>query len=549
MKVVFITLSNMLSSVNFEFLTIETLSSILTKHKIDNEMFFINYKNVNNILNDLIQVSWNSVNLVALCFTYENIDLLNYLTRFIKIQNSKIHITFLYEALPIIKANRKYVESSNISTNLIFAGEHINETIHMIFDEFPLLDSIVYGEADNTISELAERILCNGCLSECKGIAYRINDDIKINEARELVENLDVLPFANRDYLKEIGAKKACILTSRGCKGKCSFCAESRVYNISVTKNEWRGRSPQNIVDEIEYIVSEYNIKEFSILDNSFEDCRENVGYKRISDICDEILLRELDVFFTIHMRAETIVNMDGSLLEKMRRAGLLRICMGIESGYPPTLRLFNKLATVEDNLIAINKLRRFDINFYTGFIMFHPYTSKDELLTNLNFIKKADIGYLNIYNTELWLYINTPIYNKVKSDNLLCNYKNNLIGYRFKNKEVSNIFSLCKNYFEPKCLLQDSLLALLQDKIYKLKKRGSLCEFYIEIENYINSYKKNLGILQVSMFENILNDYNEIECNNIRNKILALNKITYKKIYYYFLEDERRSKGGIKDE
>lgn len=53
------------------------------------------------------------------------------------------------------------------------------------------------------------------------------------------------------------------IQTSRGCEGNCTFCAESRIFDLDKHKNKWRGRSPKDVVDEIEHLVNTYKIKFF----------------------------------------------------------------------------------------------------------------------------------------------------------------------------------------------------------------------------------------------------------------------------------------------
>jgi radical SAM superfamily enzyme YgiQ (UPF0313 family) len=544
MKVIFITLNETSMRLNSEFLTVETLSAILDQNQIENQIVSLEYQEVNNdICKPLNNIDWTKNKFVGITFTYETIEILKSIIKFIKNKNQDTHISFLYEVLPLLKASKKQVETSRITTNLIFGGENISKTVKDMFEEFPDLNSIILGEPEATITELVNDLISNKSINRCHGIAFRINDQISITPAREPILNLDDIPFAQRNYLRKTKGKTARILTSRGCSANCSFCAESRVYNVTKKWPKWRGRSPVNIVDEIEYLNKEYGIENFSMLDNSFEDPLLE-GPDRLNDICEEILNRGLDIFFTVHMRAESIIKLDDSLFMKLKKAGLLRVCVGIESGYQHTLNLFKKIASVYDNINAIKKIQKCKIDYFTGFIMFHPYTTRDELWANLNFIKEAGIGHLNIFNTELWLYQNTPLYQKVERDDLLNKYNNsdNPIGYIFKDNNISNYYQLIKKYFNTTCLLQDGPLAIAKDIVYKKNKYGELPSLYSEINEYISNYIKALSVLQINLFESILTQEHEEQCYGLKEQIHDLDRKTHTDTKKFLIKEARYS-------
>ena len=545
MKAIFITINEISMHMNSEFLTVEILSAILDQNRIENQVISLEYQDdiddIDDICQSLKKIDWESTAFVGITFTYETITILKSVLSFIKAQKKDIHISFLYEVIPLLKSNKKRVITSKINTNVVFGGENIPQTVEETFLEFSDLDSIILGEPEATITEFVTDIIGNKYIDQCCGIAYRLNNQIVITKAREPILNLDDIPFAKRTYLNKTKNKTARILTSRGCVANCSFCAESRVYNVKKKWPKWRGRSPQNIVDEIELLNKEYGVVNFSILDNSFEDpLRE--GAARLNEICEEISKRSLDIFFTVHMRAESIIKLDDSLLLKLKKTGLLRVCMGIESGYQPTLNLFKKIASVNENINAISKIREIDISYFTGFIMFHPYTTKDELWANLNFIKKAGIGHLNIYNTELWLYQNTPLYHKVEKDNLLSRNENtdDPVGYIFKNNGIKEYYDLTKKYFNTTCLLQDGALAVANDIVYKKDKYGVLPPLYKEIKGYINNYIKALSNLQVELFEIILLDRSEEQCGSLREQINELDYKVQIDIKRFLIEEAR---------
>ena len=109
------------------------------------------------------------------------------------------------------------------------------------------IDAVAVGEADYTVRELAQKLsgadfqkiqldsaYRNNILSSIEGLAYRIGDGICINKRRDLIENLDELPFVSKVYHKHLDTKKYFfaasdypeiqIMTARGCIAQCTFC-------------------------------------------------------------------------------------------------------------------------------------------------------------------------------------------------------------------------------------------------------------------------------------------------------------------------------------
>jgi radical SAM superfamily enzyme YgiQ (UPF0313 family) len=55
------------------------------------------------------------------------------------------------------------------------------------------------------------------------------------------------------------------MMSSRGCPFDCIFCSTKVVWG-----RNWRPRSPENVVAEIEHLIEHYGIKEVAMYDDQF---------------------------------------------------------------------------------------------------------------------------------------------------------------------------------------------------------------------------------------------------------------------------------------
>jgi len=202
----------------------------------------------------------------------------------------------------------------------------------------PNVDFVVIGEPENTILELANALEKEAPdFNGIRGIGF-VQDGVPvITSPRPPLEDLDSLPFPARHLLPmeeyfaavkenplrgEIYKPWTEILTSRGCPYNCVFCTHHIVWG-----RKWRGRSPENVVDEIEQVVKTYHVKQIDFLDDNM-----TLDRKRMEDICDLIIKRGLRIeWFTPNgVRADTL---DERLLTKMKKSGCKKIRVAPESG------------------------------------------------------------------------------------------------------------------------------------------------------------------------------------------------------------------------
>lgn len=264
------------------------------------------------------------------------------------------------------------------------------------------IDIVVYGEGEITFLELLQ----NKKLSEIKGICYKENELIKKNIERELIKDLDNIPWPAYDLLsmEKYGdpyiGKCAIVITGRGCPFKCKFCA-SRVIN----KGLYRLRDIKKVVDEIEFLYKNYNIQGIKFVDDLF-----TLMPKRTIELCDELIKRKIKIRWMCNSRVDTI---NEEMLKKMKKAGCVLIKFGIESGDENTLKIVNKQIDLKKAEISIKMTKRCGIDTAGFFILGHPYETEETLKKTIDFAKKLPLDLVQF--SMMIPYPGTEVYEMAK--------------------------------------------------------------------------------------------------------------------------------------
>lgn len=316
-----------------------------------------------------------------------------------------------------------------------------------VLRQVPGADIVATGEGEPTIFDLVQRLYLNQGLEDCPGISYRQRDgNLHVNPNRPLLHNLDDIPFPVRDQFEMHGNRLEYmrVSTSRGCVARCTFCSAPNLSNRIQRGQSWRARSPESVLDELEHLVNRYNFRTFDFVDSTFEDPDGGrIGKTRIARIATGILDRKLDIYYNCCMRAENWSNDDHDLLDLLVRSGLEKVNVGIESGTPSELKLWDKLASVEDNIRIIHLLKEHGIYLAMGFIQFHPYSTVETLRSNAAFLRLYAGHNLRRLTERLEIYPGTVIVKKLQGDGLLDeDYLTTLnpYGYRFRDERVQRL-------------------------------------------------------------------------------------------------------------
>lgn len=256
-----------------------------------------------------------------------------------------------------------------------------------IMNMYPAIDTAVLGEGEETFVELVKAVINGKDLRKVSGIAYRDNNEIVATETRPMIRDLDTIPFPERDILPEVLVKTnfAPMLTSRGCYGRCSFCSVVPFFLKFGPK--YRMRSSKNVIEELEILYNKFNVRNVEFNDANFIGGKGR-GLQRAGEIAEEILKRNMDLRFSIQCRPDDV---NEEMFAVLKKAGLSKIFLGIESGSQSQLDRFRKDVTVEENLKALEVLGKLDLIVFMGFITLDQETTLQEVSDNMAFIRKAD--------------------------------------------------------------------------------------------------------------------------------------------------------------
>ncbi|MGB9684696.1 MAG: B12-binding domain-containing radical SAM protein [Candidatus Bathyarchaeales archaeon] len=253
----------------------------------------------------------------------------------------------------------------------VTGGQHFTVTAQESLEQYPEIDVIVRGEGEETLVELVKNAKKPLTLSRVKGISFRCEGKIFHNPNRELIENLEQLPYPGYHFVKDLvdkyhfaamagrKAPYALIEGSRGCFHACAFCTQWKHWH-----GRWRGKSSARIADEMEYCYNNFGSRFIWLTD-------DNLGSgERVGEIADEILKRHMDeLMWFVQARCDDIVRNEKHL-PKLRRSGLRWVLLGVENPNQAILNAYGKNITAEDAKKAVKLLKKYDIAAHTMFII-----------------------------------------------------------------------------------------------------------------------------------------------------------------------------------
>jgi len=324
------------------------------------------------------------------------------------------------------------------------------------------IDYGIIGEAEETLPELIDTLEKNQPLKSVKGICYKKGRKIVVTPKRDLVKDLDKIPFPLRDqlpnekYCSFVSKKRnfATMITARGCPFNCIYCEQGN--------HVYRMRSAENVVDEIEECYNDYNVKEIDFFDPEF-----TINKKHVIEICKEIRKRHIKISWSCRSRIDTI---DNEMLKEMAKSGCCRIYYGIESGVESILKTLKKGTNLKIIRKNIKLTKKNKIMTFGYFMIGSPGETKNTIKKTVKFAKELNLDYAQF--SKVSTLPGTELYELLKPQlgydywqKFILNEKNRIILPRYKcnlseeevEEEVRKAYM--QFYFRPSQLMKKILI------------------------------------------------------------------------------------------
>jgi len=297
------------------------------------------------------------------------------------------------------------VKQVNQDITVVIGGAHSN-VLPAYPLNYPCFDVSVYGEGERTAVELWDKLSRSASCENIEGIAFRGKDGIVVNPKRELIENLDDLPFPARHLfpMDRYDGSYYSIGTSRGCPFACAFCSNNVVWS-----RRYRSRSSRSVISEIESMIRQYNTKRIYFREDLF-----TADKQRVVALCEEIKGRDLDINWMCESRVNTV---DEETLTAMKEAGCELVWFGVESGSQRILDYLNKQITIMQIRTTYKLCRTVGIKAGASFIIGVPSETADDIQSTISLAGelKAEFAWFNIFTG----YPTSPLYEHVKENKL----------------------------------------------------------------------------------------------------------------------------------
>lgn len=347
----------------------------------------------------------------------------------------------------------------HFGSKLIAFGAHITGLPEGTLEALPEIDIGIIGEPELVILD----IIKNGNLQELEkvnNIVYRNSTGkIVVNKIHLLQNGLDDLPLPAWDLLPLekytlpfTGERYLLVETSRGCPFSCDFCV-APLYHGTV----FRQKRASLVVDEIETLQEKFKINTFYLWGDTV-----TLHKKFMSDFCDEVIRKKLDIKWFSNSRADTLS--DFALVEKMKASGCWMLSIGIESLNEKTLDSINKKLSVEKIADSLKLLKKVGIVSFGFFILGHPDETMSDINKTVEMILKLPLDYANFYPAVP--YPGTQFYEKCIKNNYLVK------GNEWQKMEYSH-YVLKTNEFDE---------AIVMNEISRAKRR-----FYLRLSFIVN--------------------------------------------------------------
>ncbi|MHA2052510.1 MAG: B12-binding domain-containing radical SAM protein [Candidatus Hodarchaeales archaeon] len=343
-----------------------------------------------------------------------------------KLDQFKPNLILIETKTPIVQKHWNFIDKlkSEREVLCVLVGDHVSA----LPEESLLNSSVDYvisgGDYDFTLLKLCQSLECDEKISG-GGIWYKQNGRIINTGLPEEVENLDELPFIDRELTRwdlygEAYLYNPCtyIMSGRGCGrvggvGVCKFC--SWQHNLWGCKA--RLRSPENVAKEIELLIERYKVNEV------FDDNESGAVWNKkwLEQFHIEMKDRGLigEVMLSSNSRADCL---DNEICKHLKKTGFRLLKVGLESGNNETLKRIVKKESIEQIKVGVKTAKDHGLIVMLTVMTGYPWETEHDVKKTYEVVKELML-YKTRFGDSLQAsvvipYPGTPLYREcIKKD------------------------------------------------------------------------------------------------------------------------------------
>ncbi|MBS4537965.1 B12-binding domain-containing radical SAM protein [Clostridium sp. D2Q-11] len=428
---------------------------------------------------------------------------------------------------------------------ILLGGPEVSFDIEEIMKNNKNIDFIIYGEGEDTFREFTMNTIDNKGYWNIRGLAYRNNNDIVINNPRKLINNLDKIPSPFKEDVQSFRNKIVYYETSRGCPFNCKFCLSSTIEGV-------RFFSINRVKEDLKFLI-ESNVKQVKFVDRTF-----NTNKKYAMEIMNYIANNNPNnINFHFEVTAHLLDDEMLKFLENVKE-GMFQFEIGVQSTNEKTIEAIGRTTDFKKLSKVVNRINSYkNIHQHLDLIVGLPYEDYNTFKISFNDVynlepEKLQLGFLKLLkgselrnNEELhgFKYIDKPPYEIMENDyityeeilklktieDLVEKYGNEL---NFKH----TLKFIIKNYFKSAFDFYEDFAEYWEEFNYHTMSH-SLNKLYKIIYDYYNDrISKDLDIFNdIIKYDYIFNN------NSLTPKYMNVyDEEKIKKYRHDFLQDEK---------
>jgi hopanoid biosynthesis associated radical SAM protein HpnJ len=295
-------------------------------------------------------------------------------------------LAVLHTSTPSFQGDVKVAEAlkdQNPDLLIGFIGPHVAVLPEPSLQASSAIAFVARNEFDFTIADIAS----GRPLASVDGISYRSAGRIVHNRDREVLDDMDKLPFVVDVYKRDLNIEDyfigylrhpyLSVYTGRGCKSRCTFC----LWPQTIGGHRYRTRSAAHVLEEIALAKRYFpQVKEFFFDDDTFTD-----DLPRAEEIARG--LGKLGVTWSCNAKA----NVPYETLKVLKDNGLRLFVVGYETGNKQILVNIKKGVRLDHAREFTENCHKLGITIHGTFVLGLPGEDHDTIQETIQFAREMN--------------------------------------------------------------------------------------------------------------------------------------------------------------